>query len=73
ADLIIINPMSLNFAPRFDWISQLVFNAQPVNVEWVFVDGRPLKKKGKLMNVNLKPIMDSAQKASNRIRQDLSQ
>jgi len=33
-DLIALNPRTLNFAPRFNWVSQIVFNGQPVNVEW---------------------------------------
>ena len=41
---IVLNPQTLNFAPRFDDVSQVVFNAQPGNVEWVFVDGRVLKE-----------------------------
>jgi 5-methylthioadenosine/S-adenosylhomocysteine deaminase len=73
ADLIIINPNNVNFAPRFDWLSQIVFNGQPTNVEWVFVDGQPLKKKGKLVDVDTKTIMEMAQKAANRIKQDLPQ
>jgi len=40
ADVIILDPGAVNFAPRFEWISQIVFNSQPANVEWVFVDGR---------------------------------
>ena len=71
ADLIIINPNKVNFAPRFDWLSQIVFNGQPVNVEWVFVDGRPLKKRGKLVDADTQAIMKTAQKAANRIKQDL--
>jgi 5-methylthioadenosine/S-adenosylhomocysteine deaminase len=54
ADLIIINPRKVNFAPRFEWISQIVFNGQPVNVEWVFADGQPLKRKGELVDVDIK-------------------
>ena len=49
ADIIAINPDMVNFAPRFDWVSQIVLNAQPANVEWVFVAGRTLKRQGKLV------------------------
>src|SRR5262249_31088281 len=45
ADIIVLNPQTLNFAPRFDDVSQVVFNAQPSNVEWVFVDGSVLKER----------------------------
>jgi 5-methylthioadenosine/S-adenosylhomocysteine deaminase len=40
ADVQLINPAALDFAPQLDWVSQLVFNGQPANVEWVFVAGR---------------------------------
>lgn len=49
ADIIALNPSMVNFAPRFDWVSQIVFNAQPANVEWVFVDGKVLKRRGELV------------------------
>ncbi len=71
ADLIILNPETVNFAPRGDWLSQIVFNGQPRNVEWVFVAGQPLKKRGKLVGVNASIIVEAAQKASKRIQGDL--
>lgn len=71
ADLIIINPGNVNFAPRFEWVNQIVFNGQPVNVEWVFVDGRSLKRKGKLVDVDPETVVEAAQKAVTRIKQDL--
>lgn len=49
ADLQVIDTQALNFAPRFDWASQLVFTAQPVNVRWVFVNGVAVKKDGKVV------------------------
>ena len=49
ADIIALNPDMVNFAPRFDWVSQIVLNAQPVNVDWVFVAGQPLKRNGELV------------------------
>lgn len=73
ADLIIINPRAVNFAPRFEWINQIVFNAQPANVEWVFIDGRPVKRKGDLVSVEPEAVVRAAQKAASRIRQDLPQ
>ncbi|SDY63221.1 amidohydrolase family protein [Nitrosomonas sp. Nm33] len=73
ADLIIINPENVNFAPSFEWVNQIVFNGQPVNVEWVFIDGRSLKRKGELVDVDPEAIMEAAQKATTRIRHDLLQ
>jgi 5-methylthioadenosine/S-adenosylhomocysteine deaminase len=51
ADVIVINPNRLNFAPRMNWVNQLVFNGQNQNIEWVFVAGRALKKKGEVVGV----------------------
>jgi 5-methylthioadenosine/S-adenosylhomocysteine deaminase len=52
-------------------LSQIVFNGQPRNVEWVFVAGQPLKMRGKLVGVNSSMIVEAAQKASKRIQGDL--
>jgi 5-methylthioadenosine/S-adenosylhomocysteine deaminase len=71
ADLIILKPETVNFAPRWDWLSQIVFNGQPWNVEWVFVAGQALKKQGKLVGVNPAVIVEAAQNASERIQGDL--
>src|SRR5262245_57050624 len=49
ADLIVLDPDAPNFAPRIHEVNQVVFNAQPSNIEWVFVDGRVLKEKGTLV------------------------
>lgn len=73
ADLIIVNPRNVNFAPRFEWVNQIVFNAQPANVEWVFIDGYLLKRKGELVGVDSEAVVEAAQKAASRIRQDLLQ
>ncbi len=32
ADLILLDPRDTNFAPRWDWLSQIVLNGQPKNV-----------------------------------------
>jgi len=71
ADVIVIDPGAVNFAPTFDAVTQIVLNAQPQNVEWVFVDGRPLKRKGKLVDVNQDAIIRNAQAAADRIRKFL--
>jgi 5-methylthioadenosine/S-adenosylhomocysteine deaminase len=68
ADLIILNPAKVNFAPRVDWVSQIVFNGQARNVEWVFVGGQTLKENGRLLGVNPAKIVEAAQKAAYRIQ-----
>jgi 5-methylthioadenosine/S-adenosylhomocysteine deaminase len=67
ADVLVINPAAINVAPRVDWVSQLVFNAQPDNVEWVFVSGRALKRRGRVIG-NQGRIIANAQAASDRIQ-----
>jgi len=67
ADLQVIDPQKLNFAPRVDWVSQLVFNGQPTNVEWVFVAGVALKRGGKVAG-DINGAIAEAQKAADRLR-----
>jgi 5-methylthioadenosine/S-adenosylhomocysteine deaminase len=71
ADLLILDPGAVNFAPTFDTVSQIVLNAQPQNVKWVFIDGRALKRRGKLVGVDQDAVVQNAQAAANRIRQFL--
>jgi 5-methylthioadenosine/S-adenosylhomocysteine deaminase len=68
ADVIVLNPHTLNFAPRVDDVSQVVFNAQPGNVEWVFVDGRVLKEQGQLVGVNVEAVIADASRVAQRVR-----
>ncbi len=71
ADLIILDPRAINFAPRMEWISQIVFNGQPANVEWVFVDGRALKARGQLVGVQPAAVVKAADEVAARIRRFL--
>ncbi|MCX5402482.1 amidohydrolase family protein [Streptomyces sp. NBC_00335] len=68
ADVIVISPAALNFAPRFDWINQIVFNGRPENVRAVFVDGRPLKLDGRLVDVDTDRVVREAESAAGRLR-----
>ncbi|WP_251060881.1 amidohydrolase family protein [Streptomyces sp. ISL-100] len=68
ADVVVMNPAALNFAPRFDWLSQIVFNGQPENVQAVFVDGRPLKLDGRLVDVDTDRVVREAEAAATRLR-----
>lgn len=73
ADLIILNPDALNFAPQWDWLSQIVFNAQPTNVEYVYVNGKPLKAKGQLVGVQSEEIIHAAEQVAQRLRKAVEQ
>jgi 5-methylthioadenosine/S-adenosylhomocysteine deaminase len=69
ADLLIINPDNANFAPRWDWPSQLVFNGQPSDVEFVFIDGKVRKAHGKVLDVNNRQeLLDAVQAATDKLR-----
>lgn len=71
ADLIIIDPTAVNFAPRFDWIGQLVFNAQPVNITFVFVNGVALKAHGEFVRVTATEAVKAAESAAARLRENM--
>ncbi|HJT03630.1 MAG TPA: hypothetical protein VJ757_08380 [Pseudonocardiaceae bacterium] len=64
-DELVAHDAALDFAPQLDWVSQLVFNAAPANVEWVFVAGRALKRDGRVIGDQARVIAD-AQAASDR-------
>lgn len=64
ADVVLIDPRTLNFAPLNDFAAQLVFCAQPRNVDTVIVGGRILKRKGELVGMDLEEIMAKAQETS---------
>jgi 5-methylthioadenosine/S-adenosylhomocysteine deaminase len=63
ADVIVIDPRTLNFAPVLRRENQLVFNGQPQNVTWVFVAGRALKEDGKVTGVDERELIEAAQTA----------
>jgi hypothetical protein len=48
-------------------VNQLITNAQPQNVKYVFVAGRLLKHNGKLVGVNVGTVINDAQAAADRI------
>ncbi|WP_244942790.1 amidohydrolase family protein [Streptomyces inhibens] len=68
ADVVVLDPGTLNFAPRFDWTGQIVFNGQPSNVSEVFVDGRLRKSRGELVEVDTARVVREAERAAARLR-----
>ena len=68
ADFMIVDPSSVNFAPNFDWVNQLVFNAQPSNVTFVFVDGRSLKANGPFTGLSMMEVVKTAEASAARLR-----
>jgi len=69
ADLQIVDAQQVNFAPKVDWLNQLVFNTQPRNVGWVFVDGRALKRDGSVAGVDTGQVVRDAQVAADHLKQ----
>jgi 5-methylthioadenosine/S-adenosylhomocysteine deaminase len=67
ADVIVIDPRTLNFAPQVAPVNQLITNGQPQNVKYVFVAGRLLKQNGHLVGVNMETLIQNAQTAADRI------
>ncbi|MEU9110337.1 amidohydrolase family protein [Streptomyces sp. NPDC048483] len=68
ADVLVLDPGTLNFAPRFDWTSQIVLNGQPPNVSHVFVDGHLRKARGELVHVDTEKVVREAELAADHLR-----
>lgn len=68
ADVVVLDPGTLNFAPRFGWTSQIVLNGQPPNVSEVFVDGRLRKERGELVQVDTARVVREAERAAANLR-----
>lgn len=68
ADIILVDPAALNFAPQFDWIGQIVLNGRPSNVDTVIVGGRLLKRHGRLLGVDESHVVREAEAAARRTR-----
>jgi len=67
ADIILIDPATLNFTPLNEFVAQLVFCAQPRNVDTVIIDGRILKRAGKLVGIDSEEIMMKCRAATHRL------
>ena len=68
ADLIVIRTTDLNIAPLANIETTVVQSAQPSNIDAVMVDGRFVKRHGKLIGFDVPGIVERAQKSSLRIR-----
>lgn len=63
ADLIMIRTTDLNMFPANDPEGAVVQFANPGNVDTVFVAGRPVKRHGKLLHVDLKHVLKLAEES----------
>ena len=70
ADLIIIDPHHINFAPDWNWVNQLVFNGQTQNVQYVLVAGRILKQAGRVLG-NQAETVRAAEAAVRRVKEKI--
>ena len=60
ADLILVRTTDLNMAPLGDPVTAIVRSAQPYNVDMVMVDGRILKRDGRLTALDAREIAEQA-------------
>ena len=68
ADLIMVSTRSINLAVFGDPAHMLVTAAEPANVDTVVVDGRILKRNGKLTAVNVDEVVRDAAAANVALR-----
>src|SRR5262249_36599061 len=68
ADIILIRTDDLNIAPLANIETTVVQSATPANVDTVMVDGRILKRHGRLLHYDLPGIGERAETSARRIR-----
>lgn len=73
ADVILVRTDALNMAPFTEPVHMIVQSAEPANVDTVFVDGRILKRHGRLTAIDVQRVMREAQESIDRVRAHLSE
>jgi len=68
ADLIMVDTRAVNLAPLTEPAHLLVEAAQPANVDTVLIDGRIVKRGGRLTTVDVADIIDDAGRAFTEVR-----
>ena len=68
ADLIMVDTRAVNFAVLTEPAHLLVEAAQPANVDTVIIDGRIVKRGGRLTKVDVGDVVDSAGRAFTDLR-----
>jgi cytosine/adenosine deaminase-related metal-dependent hydrolase len=69
ADIIMVDTRAINIAPFTEAAYMLVDSAQAANVDTVLVDGRVLKRNGKLTAIDAGKLLEEASAASEGVRQ----
>jgi len=62
ADFIAVSLESPHMQPIYDPYSHLVYTAKASDVKWVFIDGKPLKRDGKLTFIDEEEILEIGRK-----------
>ena len=68
ADIILIRTNDLNIAPLANIETTVVQSATPANVDTVMVDGRIVKRNGRLLDYDVPGIVERAETSARRIR-----
>ncbi|MEX0589957.1 MAG: amidohydrolase family protein, partial [Xanthobacteraceae bacterium] len=68
ADLILVRTTDLNIAPLANIEATIVQSATPANVDSVMVDGRFIKRDGRLLHYDVPKIVEHAKESALRIR-----
>ena len=70
ADVVLIDPHSLNFKPLNNFVAQLVFCGEPRNVDTVIVDGQVRKRKGELVGVDVDDLLARCEASTRHLVQN---
>ncbi len=68
ADLIIINPNTINMLPVYDYYAAIVYAMQPNNIEHVFVNGNLVVKDFRLVNVKEEDVIKKFTDVYNKVK-----
>jgi 5-methylthioadenosine/S-adenosylhomocysteine deaminase len=68
ADLILLRTTDLNIAPLAQIETTIVQSAMPINVDTVMVDGRVIKRGGRLLHVDVPDIVHRAERSALQVR-----
>ena len=72
ADVILVRTSDLNMAPFTDPVRMIVQSAQPFNVDTVIVDGRILKRGGRLTSIDVERVTRDAQDTIAKIQRQVA-
>ena len=67
ADLVVIRADELNMQPVHDPVSAVVFQASLANIDSVMVAGQWVKREGRLLGVNLPPLLCALRESGDKI------